>query len=304
MKNFTFILLTLLGSTTVSLGCEICGCGNNNFQIGMLPNFQKGFVGLRYTYSHYRSAMNDDPSEYSKDYFQSTELWGGYQFKGIQLMAFVPYLITKKVGDDGTVKANGMGDLILLGNYRVFNHLRTNESLSRTIRNEFWLGGGVKLPTGVNRIDTQQADFNVGDFNSQPGTGSVDYLVNATHNFLWNNSGIVTNLSYRFNGENKQHYQFGNRVYLTSSYFYSFKVSKFTIKPFGGVNLLKSALNQYDGDSVVGSNEYVFNGVLGVNGVFGKFGLMATSFIPVLQDMYNGQTKLQSKANLGLTFSF
>jgi hypothetical protein len=304
MRHLIIILLTLFVFIESSQACEICGCGNNNFQIGLLPHFQKGFMGLRYTTSHFKSTMSDDPSEYSRDYYQSVELWGGYQFKKIQLMAFMPYLMTKKISDDGKVNSNGVGDLILLGNYRLLSTMRTNESLSKTIRNEFWIGGGIKLPTGVNRIDTQQTDFNLGDFNSQPGTGSIDYLVNITHNFLWNNSGVVTNLSYRFNGENKQHYHFGNRVYLTSSYFRSFKISKITIKPFAGINILKNAVNQFNGDTITGSDGYSVNGSVGINTVFGKMGIMATTFIPISQDMYNGQTKLQSKVTLGLTFSF
>jgi hypothetical protein len=302
MKKILPVVLLLLISE-ISYACEICGCANNNFQIGLLPNFRKYFIGLRYSTARYNSTLKDSPSEYSRDYYRSFELWGGYQFKKVQVMAFLPYLVSTKISDDGKVHSNGMGDMIVMANYRVWSKMSMNEDMTRTSKNELWLGGGIKLPTGVSKVDVSQTNFNVGDFNSQPGTGSVDYLMNATHNFIWNNSGIVTNATYRYNTTNSQNYHFGNRMYLSSSFFQTFKIKKVKLRPMAGFSYLKNDVNTFGGNKIEGSNGYTFSGVGGVNLIFGKFGIMANTNLPIAQDSFNGQTKLQSKTTIGLTFS-
>ncbi len=302
MKKILPVVLLLLISE-VSFACEICGCANNNFQIGLLPNFRKYFVGFRYSTAHYNSSLSNDPTQFSHDYYRSFELWGGYQFKKVQVMAFLPYLASTKISDDGTVHSNGMGDMILMANYKVWSKMSMNESMSRTTKNELWLGGGIKLPTGVSKVDVTQTDFNVGDFNSQPGTGSVDYLMNATHNFIWNNSGIVTNATYRLNTSNAQNYHFGNRIYLSSSFFQTFKIKNVKVRPMAGFSYLKNDVNKFDGSKIDGSDGYSFGGLTGVNVIFKKFGIMTNTYLPISQDSFNGQTKLQSKTTIGLTFS-
>jgi hypothetical protein len=302
MKKILPVVLLLLVSE-ISLACEICGCANNNFQIGLLPNFRKYFIGLRYSTAHYNSNLNNDPTQYSHDYYRSFELWGGYQFKKVQLMTFLPYLASTKISDDGTVHSNGIGDMIVVANYKVWSKMSMNESMTRTTKNELWLGGGIKLPTGVSKVDVNQTDFNVGDFNSQPGTGSMDYLMNATHNFIWNNSGIVTNATYRLNTSNSQNYHFGNRIYLSSSFFQTFKIKNVKVRPMAGFSYLKNDANTYDGSKVSGSDGYSLSGLTGVNLIFGKFGIMMNTYLPIAQNNFNGQTKLQSKTTIGLTFS-
>jgi hypothetical protein len=299
----SLLLLLLATSSGVSLACEICGCANNNFQIGLLPNFKKYFVGLRYSSAHYNSHLASDPTQFSTDYYKSFELWGGYQFKKIQVMAFLPYLRSTKISDDGQVDFNGLGDAILMANYKTWSKMSMNESMTRTTKNELWLGGGIKLPTGASRVDVTQSDVNMGDYNSLPGTGSVDYLLNVTHNLLWNDRGIVTNATYRVNTANAQNYRFGNRIYVSSSFFQTFTIKNVKIRPMIGINYLQNSMNTYDGGKISGSDGHSFSGIAGVNLIFRKFGIITNTYVPITQKMNDGQTKLQSKTTLGLTFS-
>lgn len=302
MKKVLPVVLLLLISE-ISFACEICGCANNNFQIGLLPNFRKYFIGFRYSTAHYYSQLANDPTQFGHDHYHTYELWGGYQFKKVQVMAFLPFLSSTKISDDGIVRINGLGDFIAMANYRIFSKMKMTEATTRTIKNELWLGGGIKLPTGANHVDVTQTDFNMGDFNSQPGTGSFDYLFNLTHNFLWNNSGVVTNATYRINTTNAQQYHFGNRVYVSSSYFQTFQIKKVKVRPMAGVSYLQNSVNVFEGTSVAGSDGFTFSGVVGVNLIFKKIGLMTNTYLPVAQNMYNKQTQLQSKSTIGLTFS-
>src|SRR5258706_7027451 len=206
------LLITLLLSISISsLACEICGCSNGNFQIGLLPNFNKGFFGFRYSFSQFNSHLKSDPTQFSHDYYKNMELWGGYNFKKLQVMAFMPYVFSRKESDDGVTVSNGLGDLMVLVNYKIFRSTFLTKNEKSTVMHDLFIGGGLKLPTGINRVNTSDPNFNIGDFNSQAGTGSLDYMLNITHNLMWNNSGIVTNAAYRINIANPQGYRFGNR---------------------------------------------------------------------------------------------
>jgi hypothetical protein len=303
-KSLSIITILIAISVCPALGCEICGCANNNFQIGILPTFSKGFMGVRYSTSQFTSTMRTDVTQYSHDYFKTAELWGGYNFNKLQVMAFLPYVLSRKESDDGTMISNGLGDLMVLVNYRILSNASLNEKETTTIRNDIYVGGGIKLPTGVNRVDTENPEFNIGDFNSQAGTGSVDYLMNLTHNIMWNKSGVVTNAAYRINTANLQDYRFGNRVYINSAYYYTFTKSETKIKPNLGFNYQSNAINYFQGSEVENSNGYNFNGTVGLNVLRNKIGVNTMAFIPLAQNMYDGQTTMKSRILVGLTYSF
>jgi hypothetical protein len=119
LRVSAFIVL-FLSPVIGARACEICGCGNNNFQIGILPTFSKGFIGIRYTTSQFNSIVQEDVSQFSNDYYKTTELWGGVNLRKFQVIAFLPYFNSKEVGDDGTTISNGLGDAMVLLNYKVF----------------------------------------------------------------------------------------------------------------------------------------------------------------------------------------
>ncbi len=303
-KYYSLIIILFLFISVSSHACEICGCGHGNFQIGLLPNFNKGFLGLRYTTSQFNSTLSTDASQFSHDYYKTAEVWGGFNIKKWQVMAFVPYLFARKVSDDSTTELNGLGDITLLINYKVLGSVSLSRNEKVTVRHDLFIGGGIKLATGVNQIDITIQNFNIGDFNSQVGTGSTDFIFNATHNLLWNKSGIVTNLTYRVNTSNKQDYRFGNRAYANMAYYYTFGKGDLKVRPNIGLNYQSNAVNSFAGAEVEGSNGYNLNSMIGANVSRNKIGVTAAVFIPFSQDMYNGQTKLQSRIVLGLTYSF
>jgi hypothetical protein len=230
-------------------------------------------------------------------------LWGGFQVKKWQIMAFVPYLQSRKVSDDGTVVSSGIGDASVLVNYLLISKTGLSANEKTTFRNDLWLGGGVKLPTGKSTLDISNPDFNTGDFNSQPGTGSIDYLANLTHNLSLNNSGIVTNLTYRFNSSNSQNFRFGDRFYGSMIYFHTLSKNNWKLRPNAGANIQTNSVNQYNGQAIEGSNGYILNALIGLNLVHGKWGILLQGFLPVSQNMYSGQTNLNGKGMVGLTYS-
>jgi hypothetical protein len=301
MKKLFLFFAFLLFSASSILACAFCGCGNSNFQIGILPTFSKAFVSVRYSYSHFKT---DSSSQFSRDYFHTTELWGGYNFGKFQVMTFVPYLTIHKLSDDGDVNSSGLGDITVLGNYQVFSKTKNGAETKSAITNILWLGGGIKLPTGLSTVNVSNLSFTVGDFSATPGTGSTDYIINAMHNLMTGNNGLVTNVAYRVNTVNLQQFQYGNRIYLSTAYFHSYAAGSVIIRPTLGVNLVVNKANHYQGLEVAGSSGYLLNGMAGVNLQKGKVGLLLNAFLPLSQDFYHGLTQFKERESVALSYSF
>src|ERR1700744_2220148 len=102
MKRILMVVLLGILSGGVALACPFCGCGGGNLYMDLLPNFQEGFVGIRYHYDQYHTQLVNDQSQYSDNYYNTLEFWGGLHLgKKIQLLAFVPYYQNKQRDDDG-----------------------------------------------------------------------------------------------------------------------------------------------------------------------------------------------------------
>ena len=183
LKKLFLLCFFALLSVAGIFACPFCGCGNSNFQVGLLPTYSNAFTAIRYSYTHFNT-LSHDGRQFSHDYFHTTELWGGYKIGKVQVMGFVPYLTSHKSSDDGIINKSGLGDILILANYEVLFVTRDNSKNKKALSNSLWLGGGIKFHTGQSAVDTVNPDFNVGDFSSTPGTGSTDYLLNATHNLI------------------------------------------------------------------------------------------------------------------------
>ncbi|MBS1490730.1 MAG: hypothetical protein JSS93_09395 [Bacteroidetes bacterium] len=300
MKKILVIMLFVIYSAATQ-ACPYCGCGNSNFQIGVLPTFSNAFVGVRYSYANFKT---DSGSMFSRDYFHTTEVWGGYKRGKFQAMVFVPYISIHKNNDDGGVNSAGLGDITVLGNYLVFSKTTSVTDGKRYFGNVLWVGGGIKLATGQSKVDVTDHCFSVGDFTGTPGTGSTDYLLNLNHNLFWGSSGLVTNVAYKMNTNNNQQYRYGNRFYFNTAYFYSLAAGSFTIRPSAGVNFVVNSFNHYQAREIQQSAGYVLDGMVGINVQRNKIGLLMNGFMPVAQDLFHGLTQSKERASVALTYSF
>src|SRR5664279_1531460 len=95
-KSQLLILVFILVISGTGMSCPICGCGGGNVYMGLLPDFKYQFIGLRFHTTQYHTQLISDPSQFSTNYYNTVELWGGVRLgKRIQLLAFVPYYMNK-----------------------------------------------------------------------------------------------------------------------------------------------------------------------------------------------------------------
>jgi len=128
--NFKKIILTTLLLSPLSLlACDICGCGVGSYYIGILPEYNKRFMGLRYQYkslqTHLGPQGNVTPLTTDETY-QTAELWSGWNIgTKFRVLAFVPYNFIKKTSQSTNVSRDGLGDIAIMGYYNVFTNSNT-----------------------------------------------------------------------------------------------------------------------------------------------------------------------------------
>lgn len=304
MKQKHIITLLIVFLTALSShACDICGCGLGNYYIGMVPQFNKGFFGLRYQYRYFHTQLISDKSQYSDDYFHTVELWGGLNLgKHFQVLAFVPYSFNYQNSDDGVKRSNGMGDVAALLNYSLLEKTSLTHS-QKLVYQQLMVGGGIKLPTGSSNIDPTDPDI-VALANSQLGSGSTDFMLNAAYTIRVDKLGFSTNLNYKINTPNKERYQFGNRITSNSFIFYSIKARRLSLTPNLGALYEQAAANKLQGSEVDQTGGHALLGVAGLELSVKNVNFGVNAQLPLAQDYAMGQTKTRVRAMAHITFGF
>lgn len=234
-KKMAFVIIALLFSYS-SLACEICGCSINGYHYGILPQFKKNLIGVKYGYRSYQSQHLISETLHilgnrSTEYYNSAEIWGRYYVnKRLQLFAFVPFNHFRQHESGVSTTAKGIGDITLAASYMVYN---TAARKDKTFKQTLLAGGGVKVPTG--KFDKSKSGQELNP-SINTGSGSVDYLANLIYNCRYKRAGLNLDANYRVNSANGKDFRFGNRFTSAARFFYWQDVGKkITLLPNSGI---------------------------------------------------------------------
>jgi len=307
MKFKKIIIIALLFSPLSLLACDICGCGVGSYYIGILPEYNKRFIGLRYQHkqlqTHLGAQGNVTPLTTDETY-QSAELWGGWNLgKRFRILAFVPYNFNSRSSQASSGSKNGLGDIAVMGYYNLFT--QSISFNSKLLVHSLWLGTGVKAPTGKYEPSERLAVTETPN-NFQLGTASTDFTVNAAYDVRLNDLGVNLNVNYKINTANKYEYRYGNKLTTNALMYYKFRLlHKLTLAPNAGI-LYETA------DKDIENNKYkveVSGGhsaslVTGLEVAMNKFSLGANYQTIVSQELANKRAKAGNRLMLHISVPF
>jgi hypothetical protein len=274
-----------------------------NYYIGLLPQFNHRFLGVRYQFRSFQTHITGDASQFSRDQYQTVELWGGWNIgKRWQLVVFVPFNFVHQVSDDGVTYNQGFGDVAVMGNYKVFDK-RSVTAGNKKISQQLWFGLGLKLPTGQFSVDPNDNELSA-KANTQTGTASTDFIFNTMYNVGINKFGINNSVSYKLNTPNRDQYSFGNKFSASSIIFYSVKKKEASFFPNLGLNYEHTVSNSFHSESVAQTGGYLLSASAGVEVNIHAVTIGLNTQLPVVQRFATGQTETKIKGMAHITFSF
>jgi len=303
MKKIILAVLILI-ITINSFACPICGCGGGNLYMGLMPDFKSKFFGFRYHFADYHTQLASDSTQYSNNTYNSVELWGGYNInKQWRVMAYVPYYMNKQVDDDGTTYSHGFGDVSILAQYNIWQKVILLNN-NKAIKQQFWLGAGLKIPTGTFKVNLADSAYTLSDINAQIGTGSTDFMINGQYNVQYGKFGANLSANYKLNTQNADKYKFGNKLTTNVIAFYNLGSNHLAISPNVGLGYEKINANTLNKGAIDFTGSNLVTAIAGIELSYKAIGFGVNIQLPTSQNFAEGQTQLNKKAMAHLSYSF
>lgn len=306
MKNTTIFFLIMLVLSSAATACDICGCGVGSYYVGILPEFSKKVIGIRYRHNTLRThigAGGQNSYLTTREVYRTAELWGGWRIgKRIRLMASMPFNMIQKSNQLNSDSQNGLGDISLQGFYQIFSDEKP--AGNKLLVQSLWFGGGLKLPTG--RYSSPEKNTGTSTANIfQLGTGSVDFMLNTMYDLRIQDAGINTNLSYKINTANSEEYKYGNKFSGNLQAYYKFRIKNlFTIAPNAGVLYETAAQDNDAGFKADVSGGYALLGTAGLEATFQRFSIGGNFQHPFSQQLANNFVKANNRAMIHFSILF
>src|SRR5688572_30053930 len=116
--RFLFLLFSLfLTPFHNANACDVCVPSAGGNYVGVLPQFQKNFVGMRWNdraFSTQGYKSNNDITSR----FTTLELLGRfYPHPRVQIIALLPYSVNSREENNKNLNISGLGDAVILGNF-------------------------------------------------------------------------------------------------------------------------------------------------------------------------------------------
>lgn len=299
-----FFVVVIMFFTNTSRACDICGCGVGGSYIGLLPDFQKKVLGLRYRYSTLLSHIGAGGSATyltTSERYYTGEFWAGWNIKkNLRLMLSVPFGINERVSQGVKLSKNGIADISALAFYQLFNKSKTT-SANKMLVQTIWLGGGIKLPAG-KYISADQSTNNQNSNLFQLGTGSVDFSANIMYDLRIQDAGFNISGSYKMNTANKYGYRYGNKFAGSVQAYHKFKINKqITVAPNTGIAFEKSGQDTENKFVVFTSGGKILYGTIGMENRLGKISVGINWQTPLQQKLANGVVKSNNRLMIHLS---
>jgi hypothetical protein len=205
------ISLVLAGACAQPLlACDLCGVYTATEAQGGSGKGFFGGIAEQYTYFNTLQIDGHDVPNEGNQYLNSSlsQVFAGYNFNdriGLQFNLPVIYRSFGYQSQRGS--ESGIGDVSLLGNFRLYEKLTKGFTFSWTAL------GGVKFPTGsTSELDPSKEEFapGIGGHDLSLGSGSYDGLLGTGYFARWKRLFLTGAMQYAVRSQGDFGYQFAN----------------------------------------------------------------------------------------------
>lgn len=280
--------------------CDVCGCAAGGSYFGILPMHQRHFLGTRYQYRSFKTEhIANDPNA-SQEHFHTFDLWGRfYPNPHWQIFGFVPYHFFEQRLNDNSLKNNGLGDISIVTYYALLN---TGDSIRHRFRHNWYVGGGLKMPTG--KSSSRDANGLSIHPNLQMGSGSWDFILSSNYTFRFGNQGLFTDVNARYNTTNPNHYRFGHRFNTTFKYFHWWELNEGVLLPSIGTYSEWITTDLELNHSIDDNAGAIHFATIGLDFYYKQLAINGLYQIPIVQKIGAGLVQTQQKWSLNFSFLF
>ncbi|MFN5422695.1 MAG: transporter [bacterium] len=304
MRRSFVMLIVFIFLAMSADACDVCGCGNNGNYIGILPEFQKRLVGLRFRCNALKTHVGRngrDTYMTTHEVYNTLELWSSYKVsKKLNLVYYVPFNFNSKQTTSQTSTISGIGDAGINAFYSLFNK-NTLTSFNKVFIHELRVAGGLKLPTG--KYKNLQDGLTSQLFTL--GTGSLDLNLGAVYEARLNNTGLNLSTNFKLNSRNNQGYQYGNKLqHNIQLYQKMFIGEKYAVSPNIGVQFERTSKDYFSKSLVDNTGGTLTTGSIGVEIKLKNIFIGANHQLPLSQHIANRMIEAKSRSMIHLSFSF
>lgn len=275
-----------------------------NSNIGLTPSKNQLLVRSQVRFVK----KSDDPTDKDRDredFNIPTTIIYGITEKAA-LFVTIPYVIKELESTESGSRRErgdfGLGDITLLGKYRIY----TKDYPGKTSR--LSILGGIKLPTGE---DDEEDSFGRLPQNLQLGTGSSDPIIGAAYTWQTLDHEIDIDSTYKFNTEGANDFEFGDLLKYNIAY--QRRVWPFELPEEGLYSQLNlvfelngqyQAKNKADGVKIADSGGHTIFLSPGIQYVTERFILESSIQLPVIQDLNGRQVETDYIIAAGVRITF
>ncbi|CEJ68368.1 hypothetical protein BN1195_00651 [Chryseobacterium oranimense G311] len=273
--------------------CDACGCAAGNGSSGFESLLNPRFIGVKYFAQHYKAKENLFVKDLTQDqYFNTLQVWGKIPLtEKLSVYASLPFHFHEKKTIQGDININGIGDLNLMGIYRIISSKDSFHQLNG--------GLGVKIPLG--RFDEKGVSGVNPSF--QLGTGSWDYQAALNYKFQKNKLAVLVNTDYTIKTENRKNYRFGNQWNYAATGFYQLAGNKNTI--FSAKTGLQGEVydqNKQFNEALPNTAGSALYGKLGFEASYKKISLGSEVMLPVYSHLAGDDIEAKSRFSVFINF--
>ena len=181
MKKIILLGMLAIYAVPKIVACNICGGGGASGFMGVLPQYQKNYLTLRYQTRSFQtihppSIIPGLGGQKSNEKYASTEIMGRYCIgKRFQTIALMQYRQMEQDVAQASYRKQGFGDPTAMVYYAL---VPSNSDPHKKFKQIMQFGLGIKIPLGKNDIISENDEYNPV---FQPGTGSWDKLLSVVY---------------------------------------------------------------------------------------------------------------------------